>query len=40
VGEVMRQDLRVEGVLRLSTEVLSRAWRSGIPSVLRAAPEG
>jgi len=39
VGEVMRQELRVEGVLCLSTEVLSKAWRSGIPSVLKTAPE-
>ncbi len=39
VGEVIGQELRVEGVLRLSTEVLSKAWRSGIPSVLRTALE-
>jgi len=34
IGEVGGNQLAVEGVLRVSTEVLSKAWRSGIPALM------
>ncbi len=34
IGEVGGNQLVIEGVLRVSTEVLSKAWRSGIPTLM------
>ena len=34
IGEVGGNQLAIEGVLRVSTEVLSKAWRSGIVGVM------